>query len=284
MQTFTAMPLANQTSDNPFNNSYLLATLIVPHLETFLALHSEVRYLLLQYPPEHFRTMLSLQKLVGVDLMKVAQIVDATSKDQLPLNHMRGSSVSSKSETVPGKWSGPSTKPSSDISTGKANFLLTSTATDRDIATFVSSVWNIPAEVLEPEIPEVPVPAAAAKKTKAPRKGSTKESLSRLPRMGTQCPPSPTMGTSPSSPVARPTSAAGTIKTLTSIRSRRHRSKSRSRAAQQQQADAMSILTLDVNDDSEYDVEERRLMPMYMQRSSLRKPNSRKALKFLGLA
>ncbi|RXG50577.1 hypothetical protein VDGE_30292 [Verticillium dahliae] len=41
MQAFTAQPLANQTHENPFTNPYLLATLIVPHLEPYFVIHNE---------------------------------------------------------------------------------------------------------------------------------------------------------------------------------------------------------------------------------------------------
>jgi len=44
-------------------------------------------------------------------------------------------------------------------------------------------------------------------------------------------------------------------------------------------------MTYDPAGDSDYDEEERRLMPIFIQkRSQVQKPNSRKALKFLGLA
>ncbi|KAM0330684.1 hypothetical protein ACHAQA_003636 [Verticillium albo-atrum] len=93
MQAFTAQPLANQTHDNPFTNPYLLATLIIPHLEPYFVIHDEVRFLLLEYPPDHLATVLALQKLVGVDLMKVAAIVDSDAKGPLPFSHIRGASI-----------------------------------------------------------------------------------------------------------------------------------------------------------------------------------------------
>lgn len=49
--------------------------------------------------------------------------------------------------------------------------------------------------------------------------------------------------------------------------------------------DAMSGDAVDIVDEVDFeDAEERRLMPMYMRQSELRKGNSRKALKWLGLA
>ena len=43
-------------------------------------------------------------------------------------------------------------------------------------------------------------------------------------------------------------------------------------------------MTYDPNDDSDLDIEERRLMPLFMRKPTATKPNSRKALKFLGLS
>ena len=145
MQAFTAQRLANQTCGNPFTNSYLLATLIMPNLETYLALHTDVRYLLLMYPPEHLATVLALQKLVGIDVLKVAQIVDADSKENFPFTDHRGTQGRSKKDGKP-LTSSFCPRPSSDVSVSKANYLLTSTATEKDIATFVSTVWNIDIE------------------------------------------------------------------------------------------------------------------------------------------
>ncbi|PFH60465.1 hypothetical protein XA68_10899 [Ophiocordyceps unilateralis] len=285
MQAFTAQPLANQTSDNPFTNTYLLATLIVPHLETYLAIHPEIRYLLLQYPPEHLGTVLALQRLVGVDLMKVAQIVDSNNKDNLPFTHLRGASIGSKSEA---KRSSPPPNSSSDVPVSKANFLLTSTASDKDIATFVSTVWNIQADVGDGD------PSALTllnRRRKPSPLQLSRESFSPFPRVCPQSPISPRTATMASPPVpdlppsmVRPSSAAGSIRTAKSIKSKVSRCKSRGTTAPPPLDDAASITTLDPTDDSDYDVEERRLMPLFMRKTGTRKPNSRKALKFLGLA
>lgn len=282
MQAFTAQPLANQTSDNPFTNPYLLATLIVPHLETYLVLHSEVQYLLLQYPPEHFKTMLALQKLVGVDLMKIAQIVDPDGKDQLPFTHIRGASLGNKAEASPGKRSTPSPRSTTDTPVSKANYLLTSTASDKDIVTFVSTVWNISTNVSDSDGPELSTPVS--KRNARPSPLSLRgDAMSTLPNGDLQSPISPkTVLPMPAVPVSptttlRPTSAAETMNTVKSGRSRRG-------AKGNVQADVVSIMTYDPNDDSDLDIEERRLMPMFMRRTSTIKPNSRKALKFLGLA
>lgn len=287
MQAFTAQPLANQTSDNPFTNPYLLATLIVPHLETYLALHSEVRYLLLQYPPEHFKTVLALQKLVGVELMKVAQIVDSDSKDNLPFTHIRGASMGTKTEASPAKRSSPSPRSSFDTPVSKANYLLTSTASDKDIATFVSTVWNILMDDSCSETTE-PVAEKVSKRKAKPSPLRLKENLKAFPAVGPQSPLSPRTvtilqpGPGSAASTLRPPSASGTVKTFRSIRSRQSRRANGNYAPSH--TETASIMTYDPNEDSDYDVEERRLMPLFMRKSPTLKPSSRKALKFLGLA
>lgn len=154
MQAFTSQPLTSQSSENPLANPHLLATLMLPHLETYLAMHADIRFLLLEYPPEHLSTVIAIQKLAGVDLVKIAQIVDAGSRERLPFRQVRGDAVSlySQSNSSLSSQSAPdddqSVRPyrssSLDVSTTKANFLLTSSASDRDIADFVAAVWNVP--------------------------------------------------------------------------------------------------------------------------------------------
>lgn len=286
MQAFTAQPLTNQASDNPFSNPYLLATLIVPHLETYLALNSEVRYLLLEYPPQHLPTVLALQKLVGVELMKVAQIVDAKSGDLGAFKHIRGASISRIVEKTDHLG-----KPScSDVSVSKANFLLTSSASESEISTFINTVRKILTGVSQYYAPEEPpVSVAQAAPTREPSTRKTKpppltSRFSAFPKSnGLQSPTTPGFAGGSLSPTpSRPPSVAETVKTFKSARTARSR-KSRRRPPTADGGE--SIMTYDPAEDSDYDFEERRLMPIFMQKSSRRpKPNSRKALKFLGLA
>ncbi|KAL7788490.1 hypothetical protein V8C43DRAFT_287728 [Trichoderma afarasin] len=281
MQAFTALPLTNQTSDNPFANSYLLATLLIPHLETYLALHSEIRYLLLEYPPEHLATVLALQKLIGVDLIKVAQIVDPNNKDCLPFTQIGGPNVGTKINTKTPNLSPQSS--SSDITVSNANFLLTCTATSKDIAKFVSAVWNIQIETCDPE----PSPKRKSLPGKKPRPAPLDVLLTKFPRssLSTRSGPSPTSAEPTSSPESltlssRRQSFTDNIKTPKSetIYSRAF---SRRRLFR---SDSASMTTFDhSSDDSELDLEERRLMPMFMKTIEP-KGNTRKALKFLGLA
>ncbi|CAH0041531.1 unnamed protein product [Clonostachys solani] len=293
MQAYTAQPLANQASDNPFNNSYLLATLIIPHLETYLALHTEVRYLLLEYPPEHLSTILALQKLVGVDLMKVAQIVDSKSGNIGAFKHIRGASIVDDTDKANplGHPIGSPTGESTDVSVSKANFLLTSSASDAEIATFISTVRKLLIEVSKfynPEESQVATPTR--KQEQKPRPPPLTSTFSPFPKTtGPQSPKSPLSGNS--YPLLSPalsmkaTSVAETIKTSKSLRSSKSRKSKLSRRRLPIEDDEASVFTYDPAEDSDYDFEERRLMPIFLQKPSrLQKPNSRKALKFLGLA
>ncbi|KAI0534428.1 hypothetical protein GGR58DRAFT_60992 [Xylaria digitata] len=172
MQAFTSQPLANQTQDNPFSNPLLLATLIIPHLETYIAAHSTTRFLLLEYPAEYLSTVLSLQHLIGVDLLKVAGIIDAESSDsksyraykKQALHTVASSPTSSTSKGTSAmllspKASRPRLNTGEKTSTpqpsfAKANFILTSTAAEAEIATFISTVWKILIGISDSYIPE----------------------------------------------------------------------------------------------------------------------------------
>ncbi|KAI6780367.1 uncharacterized protein J7T54_005470 [Emericellopsis cladophorae] len=289
MQSFTNQPMANQTSDNPFNNAYLLATLIVPHLETYLAMHAEVRYLLLEYPPEHLSTILALQKLVGVDLMKVAQLIDSESSDMARFMHLRGASISSQVQSQ-----GPLGKPvgstsETDIAVPHANFLLTPSASDTELATFIATIRKILMSISQYYAPEEPLqPPTPPSKPSAAKQKPTPLSGSFPPFPRSTRPPSPiTPGFSKSAkpsdaPSTRADSIAETVRTFKTSRTGKNPKSKRGPAMTD---GAESIMTYDPAGDSDYDEEERRLMPIFIQkRSQMQKPNSHKALKFLGLA
>ncbi|KAK3950426.1 hypothetical protein QBC32DRAFT_376173 [Pseudoneurospora amorphoporcata] len=76
MQTFTSQPLTQQSKENPFSNPTLLASLIIPHIDTYLRGNDNVRFLLIEYPVEHLSTMLAMQKLMGSQVMKVVGIAN----------------------------------------------------------------------------------------------------------------------------------------------------------------------------------------------------------------
>ncbi|PHH83383.1 hypothetical protein CDD82_1612 [Ophiocordyceps australis] len=287
MQSYTSQPLAKQTCDNPFAIPYLLATLIVPHLETYLALHPEVHYLLLQYSPEHLETVLALQKLVGVDLLRVAQIVDSESKEKLPFTHVRGASISKRTDkphTQPKKLD--SCRTPASVSVSKANYLLTSTASDKDIAKFVSAVWNIPMDADR-------VASSLARRTEMGSACETRKSSARHAREESGASSSRLIKHQGSiytmTKAAHPRS--GSVSETLSLSTRPSfsidstiRGSERVRGMNGAQTDTSSMTTYDSADESDVDQEERRLMPLFLPRAKMLKPNSHKALKFLGLA
>lgn len=289
MQSFTSQPLANQTHDNPFTNSYLLATLIIPHLETYFAVHSEVRFLLLDYPPEHLATILALQQLVGVDLMKVAQVIDAGAKSSFPFAEFQdgskgptsnGSDAASSIISHQSKESRPAANSSSrdGIAISKANLILMSTATDGEVATFISTIWTVLVNISKFYLPDIPVNHGESVKAK-------RRSRNFSPFL--QSPLSPPMSPPPSSG-KKTGGTAGSIRksrgpssiteTILSCRVKSLRGERRGFG------DGASITTIDMDYESDLYLEERRLMPLFSKKKRERKGNSHKALKFLGLA
>ncbi len=290
MQTFTAQPLTNQTKDNPYSNPLLLATLIIPHLETYLMAHTSVRFLLLEYPAEHLATVLALQKLVGVDIIKVAGVVDAADGPPESFSRRNGQAMQ---PLVQGLDSLAACK---DLTFAKANLLLTSAATKAEMATFVSTIGKILLDISQFYVPEPePQPPRTSPVSRrdnttntspspSPSRSHTPAQYSTLPTVRPPPPPSFTGLTSPPlSPVPyppRPASPAPSTRSRFSIRSGR----SHKRGARTKVESVLGDLGPDDDDDNEFDPEERRLMGLFTQRRDMRKGNSRKALKLLGLA
>ncbi|KAG6073844.1 hypothetical protein E4U16_004397 [Claviceps sp. LM84 group G4] len=299
MQAFTSQRLTNQT-DNPFTNSYLLATLMVPQLETFLTLHTDVRYLLIMYPPDHLATVLALQKLIGIDAMKVAQIVDSTSKQDSPFTHFSRASTSNNTQS---EMKAPhpifsSCKTSSDVSISKANYLLTSTASEKDIASFVSTVWGI-------ETGESAFASLNISIGKAERKGRLiikNDHMTKCPKTSQS---SPLWAASsggfavPAANMYEPSSSALPLRAnsmdeamlpVKSIEGSRSQNKLRIKSVSHIDAESLAGLdhiddsSDDDDDDNDDDMYERRLMPLFMQKHHVQQLSSRKALKFLGLS
>ncbi len=176
MQTFTSQPLSLQAGDNPFSQRSLLATLLIPHLETFLSSSGPNRLLILHYPVSHLSTVLALRDLLGPELLKVAGIIDSTAISPLKPSKERPNSIASIDEwvsTTTSKFPSPTQKSCvigtpqitqrsimSQPSFSKADFLLLSPASEDEISTFLTSVWEsltfpsssfyFPDEVLSP--------------------------------------------------------------------------------------------------------------------------------------
>ncbi|KAF7868318.1 hypothetical protein EAF04_004850 [Stromatinia cepivora] len=81
MQTFMSQPLLARKGLDPMTDPRLLANLIVPHLETYLATNSLVRFLVLSFPFDQIATVIALRSLLGSDLVKVAGVLDTLSSD-----------------------------------------------------------------------------------------------------------------------------------------------------------------------------------------------------------
>jgi len=133
MQAFTAQRLTRRAHGNPFSDPEQLATLMVPHLETYLAAHSTTRFLLLEYPAEHLPTVLALQQVVGAGLLKVAGIVDARRRNYMGFHHQ----PAREWDNSPGGVS------QSQILFAKVNFILAASASHVEIAKFIANIWGI---------------------------------------------------------------------------------------------------------------------------------------------
>ncbi|RYP61724.1 hypothetical protein DL769_007586 [Monosporascus sp. CRB-8-3] len=144
MRTFSTQPSSDQALDSPFTDPCLLATLVIPFLETYMAVHSKTQFLLLEYAPEHLATVLAMQQLIGGDLLKVAGILDDGAGELRPgpsgveARKRRGAATMPDARLLD---SGTSSRTTPSFS--KADFLLTSSATESEIATLISAVWKI---------------------------------------------------------------------------------------------------------------------------------------------
>ena len=300
MQSFTARPLSKQT-ENPFSNPYLLATLIIPHLETYLAAHSETGLLLLEYPPDHLSTVLAIQRLVGMDLMKVAQVVDP-GPELLSFTHIRGSPIHFGHVSPPLDPSKPDpTRQADSLPFTQANFLLTSNATEGEIEDFIDTISRILVQISSLYSPR---PRSESLKSPSNRTfgSNTAFSVGPVPARASDSrhfiiprgPPSPAhsdrsqltgetrANTPPSSSRAHfPISS----RKAASPRGRETAlySEDRSMHEHQRQESVQSLEGFDFQDlGVELDMEEKRLMPIFMGRE--KRVSSQKALKFLGLA
>lgn len=319
MQSFSTQPLlAHQTHNSLFNNPHLLACLLIPHLETYLAASSTTRFLLLEYPTEHLATVLALQKLVGSEMFKVAGVIDSeaasptTSEVVISLpgpiaQHSMPVARNLDTISLPGspfpntnKQGGATIAHRRRLSFSRADYLLTSSATDAEIAVFISKIWKVLIDAdpfymqlqVQHLAPKPLLPGLVSKFTSPCSPPLSPPGLFLPP------PPPPSslrMTTRDESPsrksdwsgsgsgsghqhiaIAQQGSGASVASSLASPRS-----PSRLAALRSEREDyAVSV----VEEGEFYDDEERRLMPMYMRQSQLKKGNSRKALRWLGLA
>lgn len=173
MQQFPGLPLTAQSAFNPRLNPTLLATLLIPQIEAYLASNASIRFLILHYPEQHLAAILALRKLLGSGLLNVAGILDSLASDPPPMsrprtpitaNPLSNEAISSRNKrhdsfkhtrtssitTLQGQAAlagsvrtAIAAKLDSSISFAKADFLLPSTATDSEITTFLSGIWKV---------------------------------------------------------------------------------------------------------------------------------------------
>ncbi|KAL2137894.1 hypothetical protein VTI28DRAFT_7909 [Corynascus sepedonium] len=173
MQAFTAQPLTKQVQSNPFADRALLAALIIPHLETYLATHPDVRFLLLEYPSEHLPTVLALQTLMGMEVMKVVGIVNSDVSTPVQKSSSLPDTNRWPSEgfrSVNRRGSHTSDSFFRPCSFSKANFVLASSATGNETAAFVAAIRESLISVSDYYMPErslseQPAPQSPQRKT-----------------------------------------------------------------------------------------------------------------------
>lgn len=329
MQSFSTQPLTHHIHNNLFDNPYLLACLLVPHLETYLAVSTNTRFLLLEYPTEHLATVLALQKLVGSEMLKIAGIIDSesaspmTSEGVSPLpvyiaQHSKAVPRNLDTISLPGSPF-PNTNNQGRatiahrrrLSFSRANYLLTSSATDAEIAAFISKIWKVLIDADLFYVPEQPLlqhsAHALAAKPSLPILVSkfTHPCSPPLSPPGLPLPPPPPSSSSRMTRDESPSRASNLsgsvfgrggqqhIAIVQQQHQQQHQGFDGSMASSSPRSPARPATPRRDTDDYEisfaeegdfYDAEERRLMPMYVRHSQMRKGNSRKALRWLGLA
>ncbi|OWP03700.1 hypothetical protein B2J93_9546 [Marssonina coronariae] len=202
MQSHCNVPPADQ-SINYLSNPDVLAALIVPQIEAFLASNTSTRLLILHYTAADLPTIFALRKLLGFNLVKIAGILDSLASDppsmsrsgtymssrprapisSRPSNRSISSSQSdttTKNRQMPAtaslaknSFQLPSNIHEPTASFAKADFLLPSTATNIEIATFLSGIWKYlveksafyatqpePKPIISEQPPSSPTPAS----------------------------------------------------------------------------------------------------------------------------
>jgi hypothetical protein len=279
MQAFTCQPLTKQTRDSPFTNSSTLANLLLPQLEAYLFSHPDVRFLILEYTAEHLPTVLALRKLIGPECFKVAGI---TGTD------MRPSSAPSDSEkyafaelrSVGGldAFNNP-VSPKSCIPFTKANYILTSSATRAEIAGFVSAIHDTLVSISTAYCGVDPSVETRKQKRVAQPSWSHLKQDTFLSTSTLETPPASPRDFASTVPQTPPWLAPGSVQT---IRPGTSRSEGRAQRGVFPGSTPTIRSKSRVDEDDDYDAEERRLMPLYLRREAER-GNGQKALRWLGL-
>ncbi|KAK8093814.1 hypothetical protein PG997_000499 [Apiospora hydei] len=324
MQSFTSQPLTNQTENNPFGNPLRLATLLVPHLENYITAHPQTRFLTLEYAPEHLSTVLCLQRLIGVDLFKIAAILSpdppktkrghSKSRPLTGKTFGSGSSIMSRSSSIKSIFASspsPGNQSPGAEAFSKANFVLTSQVSESEIALFVSTVLSVLMSKSSFYVPEKPPPVLSHRESKAslverPRSPPmpSPDYTSLISRMsaqtqnlqGTDPPALPaltplstlfdTQASKPQSPMETSEDELKPMSSAKSIQSIRSRksAKVHKLLGHSVKPSVDSRFEAWDDEDAAFWAEERKYMPFFLDPSARKKTSSRKALKWLGLA
>lgn len=147
MQAFTCQPLTKQTGDNPFTDSTSLATLVIPHLEAHLASHPEIRFLVLEFTPDHLDTVLAIRRIVGTSTLKIAAIIGSDNPSSLASSSNPSTSdpetyAFAEIPSVGGHdaFSNLVSPKASYIPVHRVNYVLPSSATPNETAAFIAAI------------------------------------------------------------------------------------------------------------------------------------------------
>ncbi|CAG8959967.1 hypothetical protein HYFRA_00012684 [Hymenoscyphus fraxineus] len=177
LQNYRDTPFTSQGTFNPLSDPQVLAALLVPQLEAYLASNKRIQLLILRFTPIHFATVLSLRLLLGMDIFRVAGVLNSRTHDHPPCASessagiSRGNSTSIVADLVVSRirqrhskaeslriLNMNQSKPTADLESAKqglkasdtenavsfaeANHLLPCTANDSEIASFIAGIWK----------------------------------------------------------------------------------------------------------------------------------------------
>lgn len=131
------LPAVEQEMNNPFIDRAYMAKLMLPYVESHFLKERAIRLLVITYPPEHLSSAMALQALIGSKTMKIAGVLN---EDDHALKLRPGSSRAKSA-----KKSGPAPTSSNngcDKSFAKANFLITASANETEMAAFLADLGS----------------------------------------------------------------------------------------------------------------------------------------------
>ncbi|KAK4166139.1 hypothetical protein QBC43DRAFT_20522 [Cladorrhinum sp. PSN259] len=161
MQAFTAQPLTRQCQSNPFSDRELLAALIIPHLDTYLHKHQDIRLLLIDYPAEHLGTVIAMQQLIGAESMKVVGILNSEGDGSSLIRPLtappRPESKKAAGARFQNEFGDKVLALMGACSFSRVNFLLASSASEYERAAFIAAIRESLISVSDFYMPELPL-------------------------------------------------------------------------------------------------------------------------------